>query len=177
MREFHGRDAYDGTDTGADSGVDAPVRHAGDPRRPERAVVQDAEIRTALALAYRRRVETESATCGSEDAAPQGHQSRHSPATTGTEGDHAFCGPAERDADSRYADHHGKQVQRQDKAGGATQYAGLPPRARDLPDARDVIPNIRLAELVLVHGFEPLKQQEMVLQYAGVNSIGRSAII
>jgi hypothetical protein len=109
--------------------------------------VQDAEIRTALALAYRRRVETESATCGPGDAAPQGDQSRHFLATTGTEGDHAFRGPAERNADSRYADHHGKQVQRQEKAGGVTQYADLPPSARDLPNARDVIPNIRLAEL------------------------------
>lgn len=65
MREFHGRDAYDGTDTGTDSGADAPERHADDSGRQGRAIVQDAETRTALALAYRQLVEIESASRGS----------------------------------------------------------------------------------------------------------------
>ena len=117
MRGLHGRDAYDGTDTGTDSGADAPERHAGDPRSPDSTIVQDTETRTTLALAYRQRVEAEPATCGPGDATPQGNQSRHSLATTGTD------------------------------AGRATRDADLPPSARDLPDARDVLPNIQLAEL------------------------------
>lgn len=57
MRGLHSRDAYDGTDTGTDSGsADAPERHAGDPHSPDRAIVEDAETRTALAFAYRQRV-------------------------------------------------------------------------------------------------------------------------
>jgi hypothetical protein len=109
--------------------------------------VQDAEARTALALTYRQRVEAEPVTCGQVDVTPQGNQSRHSLATTGTEGDHAFRTPPDENADSRDADHHEEQVQRQDKAGGATRDADLPPSARDLADARDVLPNIQLAEL------------------------------
>ena len=105
MRGLHGRDAYDGTDTGTDSGADAPERHADDPRSPDRTVVHDTETRTALALAYRQRVEAEPATCGPGDATPQGNQSRHSLATTSTEGDHAFRTPADENADSRDADH------------------------------------------------------------------------
>jgi hypothetical protein len=147
MREFHSGAPDDGTDTGTDSGADAPERHAGDSRRIGRAVVQDAEARTALALAYRQRVEIEYAACGSGDAAPQGDQGRHTLAITGTEGDRAFRTPAEQDANSRDADHRGEQAQRQEKVGRATGDADLPPRARDLPDARDVLPNIQLAEL------------------------------
>lgn len=146
MRGLHGQDANDGTDTGTDSGADAPQRHAGDPRSPDRAIVQDAETRTALALAYRQRV-AEPATCGPGDVTPQGDQSRHSLAPTGTGGDPAFRASADENADSRGADHQEEQVQRQDRAGRATRVADLPPSARDLPDARDVLPNIQLAEL------------------------------
>ena len=49
--------------------------------------------------------------------------------------------------DAQDADHRGEQAQRHDKAGRATRDAGLPPSTRDLPDAGDVLPNIRLAEL------------------------------
>jgi hypothetical protein len=122
MRALHGRDAYDGTDTGTDSGAGAPERHAGDPRSPDRAIVQDAETRTALALAYRQRVEAEPATYGPGDAMPQGNQSRHPLATPGTEGDHAFRPLADENADKQDADHHQEQVQRQDKAGRPTRH-------------------------------------------------------
>jgi hypothetical protein len=147
MREFHGRDAHDDTDTGTDSEADAPEQHAGDPRRPDRAIVQDGETRTALALAYRKRVETESGACGPGDATPQRDQSRHSPATTSTEGDHVFGASAGQGANAPDADHRGEQARRHDKAGRATRDADLSPSARDLPDARDVLPNVQLAEL------------------------------
>ena len=98
-------------------------------------------------LAYRQRVEIEYTACGPGDATPQGDQGRHSLTTTGTEGNRAFRVPGEQDADSRDADHRGEQAQRQDKTGRATRGADLPPSSRDLPDARDVLPNIQLAEL------------------------------
>ena len=71
---------------------------------------------------------------------------RHSPAATGTEGDRASR-LAEHSAGSRDADHGGDQAQREDKAGRATWDAALPLSTRDLPDARDVLPNIQMAEL------------------------------
>jgi hypothetical protein len=147
MREFHGEDAYDCTGTGTDSGADAPERHADDSRHPGRAVVQDAETRTALALAYWQRVEVEYAACGPGDATPRGDQRRYFLAATGTEGDRAVSTAAEQDAGSLDGNHRGGQAQRQDNAGQATREADLPPSARDLPDARDVLPNIQLAEL------------------------------
>ena len=147
MRGFHGPGAPDGTDTGTDSRADAPERHAGDYRHLGRTVVQDAETRAALAIAYRQRVEVEYTTCDAGEATPQGDQGRHSPAATGTKGDRALRASAEQGADSRDADHRGEQAQAQDKTGRATRSADLPPSARDLPDARDVMPNIRLAEL------------------------------
>jgi hypothetical protein len=147
MREFHGRAAADGTGTGTDSGADAPERHAGDSRHPDRAIVQDAETGTAVALAYRQRVAIEYAPCGSGDAMPQSDQGRHSLATTGTEGDRAVRAPVEQDADSRDGHHGGEQAEHEGKIGRATRDADLPASARDLPDARDVLPNIQLAEL------------------------------
>ena len=147
MREFHGRDAYDGTDTGTDSEADVPQRHAGDSHCPDRAIVQDGEARTTLALAYRQRVESESAACGLGDATPRRDQSRHSLATTSTEGDHAFGASVEQAANARDADHGGEQARRYDKAGRATPDADLSPSARELPDAWDVVPNVQLAEL------------------------------
>ncbi|WP_300613866.1 DUF6883 domain-containing protein [Trebonia sp.] len=122
-REFHGGDAYDGTGTGADSGADVPERHADDSRQLGRAIVQDAETRIGLALAYRQRVEFEYAARGPGDATPRGDQGRDSLAATGTEGE------------------------RQDKAAPVTRDADLPLSVRDLPDARDVLPNVQLAEL------------------------------
>jgi len=148
MRECHGRDAQEDVDTRTDSGANAPERNTGDSRRPDRAVVQDAETRTALALAYRERVAIECAARDRGDTEPPGDEGRRSLAATGTEGDRASR-RAEHSADSRHADHSGDQARREDKdkAGRAARDAALPPGTRDLPDARDVLPNIQMAEL------------------------------
>lgn len=74
MREFHERDAREDIGVKTDSGVDAPERHVGDSRRPDRAIVQDAENRIDLALAYHERVAIEYAACGQENAAPTGKE-------------------------------------------------------------------------------------------------------
>jgi hypothetical protein len=146
MRELHGRDAQEGIDTGTDSGADAAGRHTGGSRRPDHAMVQYAETRTAFALAYRERVAIEYATRDQGDAVPSGDEGRRSPAATGTEGDRAFR-LAEHSADSRDAGRGGDQAQREDKAGRPTGDAAPPQSTRDLPDARDVLPNIQMAEL------------------------------
>jgi hypothetical protein len=135
MREFHGRDAHEDIGKGTDSGADAPERHAGDSGRPDSAVVRDGETRTALALAYRERVAIAYAASDSGDAVPPGN-----------EGDRASKA-TEDSADSRDTDHGGDHAQREDKAGKATRDATLPPSTRELPDARDVLPNIEMAEL------------------------------
>ena len=145
MRELHGRDAQEDIDTGTDSGADAAGRHAGGSRRPDRAIVQNAETRTAFALAYRERVAIEYAARDQGDAVP-GDEGLRSPAATGTESDRASR-LAEHSAGSRDADHGGDQAQLEDKAGKATWDAALPRSTRDRPDARDVLPNIQMAEL------------------------------
>lgn len=147
MREFRGPAASDGADNGTDSVANAHERPAGDFRGPGRAIVHDAETRTALALAYHQRVEMEYTASGSGEAAPQGDQGRRSLATTGIQGGCVFRVSAEQDTDSRDADHRVEQAQRRDKTGRTTRGAELPPSARDLRDARGVLPNIQLAEL------------------------------
>jgi hypothetical protein len=143
MREFDGRATCGGTGIATDSQTDAPEWHAVGSRGRGLPVVQDAENRIALALAYRQRVEIHNAACGSEDATPQGDKDRHSLATTDTGGERTFHTQAEQDADSREGDHRGDQ----DKVGRATRGGDLPPSARDLPNARDILPNIQLAEI------------------------------
>ena len=145
MRELHCRDAQEDIDTGTESGADAVGRHTGGSRRPDRAIVQNAETRTAFALAYRERVAIEYAARDQGDAVP-GDEGLRSPAATGTESDRASR-LAEHSAGSRDADHGGDQAQLEDKAGKATWDAALPRSTRDRPDARDVLPNIQMAEL------------------------------
>lgn len=146
MREFHGHDVQEDGDTRADSGADAPERHAGGSRRPDHAVVQEAESRAVYALAYRERVAIEYAAHDRADAVPLGDESRRFLAATGTEGDRASR-PAEHSVGSRDANHGGDQAQREDKSERATRDAALPLSTRDVPDARDVLPNIEMAEL------------------------------
>jgi hypothetical protein len=148
MREFHGRDVQEDADTGTDSGAGAPERRTGGSRRPDRAIVQGAESRAAFVLAYRELVAIEYAAHDRADAVPPGDEDRRSLATIGTEGDRVSR-PAEHSVGSRDADHGEDQAQREDKSGRATRDrdAALPPSIRDLPDARDVMPNIEMAEL------------------------------
>jgi hypothetical protein len=146
MRELHGRDAQEDIDTGTGSGADTAERHTGGSRRSDRAIAQNAETRTAFALVYRERVAIEYAARYQGDAVPPSGEGRRSPAATGTEGDRAFR-MAKHSAGPQDADGGGEQAQREDKAGRATWDAALPLNTRDLPDAWDVLPNIKVAEL------------------------------
>jgi len=147
MREFQGEAARDAMGAGADSRADDSERYIGDSLGQARVVVQDADTRTALALAYRELVEIENVACGPGDAAPQSDHDRHSGSATGAEGDRASHTSAEHGADSRDRDHVAEQAERRHKTGRATPNADLSLSAKDLPPARDVLPNIRLAEV------------------------------
>ena len=146
MRELDGWDAQEDIDIRTDPGSDASGRHAGAHRRPDSAIVQNAENRTAFVLAYRERVAIEYAARDQEHAVPPGEEARRSYPGTSTDGDRASRS-AERSAGLRDAGHGGDQAQRADKPGRATRDAALYPTTRDLPDARDVLPNIEMAEL------------------------------
>ena len=143
MREFDGEAAWDGVGTATDNHADFPERRAAGSRDLGHPIVEDAESRAALALAYRERVEIQKSACGPEDATPQSDQDTHSLATTGTKGDRGSHAEAEQDAESRNGDHRAEQ----DKVGRATPDEALPARMRDLPNAKDILPNIELAEL------------------------------
>ena len=145
MREFHERDAQDDMGTGTDSGADAPERYVGD-SRPDRAIVLNAETRIGLALAYHDRVAIEFAACGQGDAVPPSGEGNRSLGATDNEGSRALR-PAEYSADSRDEANVRDQAQREDKVGRVPRDATLLPSTRELPDARDVLPNIQMAEL------------------------------
>lgn len=144
MREPRERDTGDGADTGTDSRPDAGAGHGGDSRRPAIATVRDAATRTALALEYRRRVEAAYAATGAAITASPDEPGGRAHDAAGN-GDHV-CGPAGRDTGDRGDDHRG-DARSQDTAGRPTRGADLPESARGLPDARDVLPNLEMAEI------------------------------
>jgi hypothetical protein len=147
MPEFNGQSAYDGMGAGRDSPTHSPG-HNEDLHGRGRVAVEDADTRTALALAYRERVEVQVAAAGAEDAAPVGDSGGPSggcaKADVGSEDSPRTSGA--READVLSGDRDGGQVERRHRAGRATPEA-LPPSARDLPDASDIVPNIELAVL------------------------------
>jgi hypothetical protein len=146
MRELHEGDTGDGADTGTDSGPDVAAGHGGDSRRRAIATVRDAATRTALALEYRRRVEAGDAASGAPVAAPPDERADRAHATSG-KGDHASGPPAGQDTGDRRDDHRREDMHSQDTARRPTRGADLPVSARELPSARDVLPNLEMAEI------------------------------
>jgi hypothetical protein len=146
MRELHERDTGDGADTGTDSRPDVAAEHSGDSRRPAIAIVRDAATRTALALEYRRRVEAGDAASGAAVTAPPDEQGVCAHDTSG-KGDHVSGPPTGRDTGDRGDDHRGEDLRSQDIARRPTRGADLPASARELPNARDVLPNLEMAEI------------------------------
>jgi len=146
MRELRERYAGDGADTGTDSRPDAAAGHGGDARRPDIAIVRDAAARTALALEYRQRVEADYAAPGAAvTASPDGRDDRTRDASG--EGGRVSGPPAGRVTGDRGDDDRGEDARAQDAAGPTTRRADLPASARELPDARDVLPNLERAEI------------------------------
>ena len=145
MREIHEGDTGDGADTGTDSRPDVAAGHARDSGRPAIAIVRDAATRTALALEYSRRVEAYDASGALVTSSPDERGIRAHGASG--KGDHVSGPPAGRDTGDRGDDHRAEDARSQDTAWRPTRRADLPASAQDLPDARDVLPNLKLAEI------------------------------
>jgi hypothetical protein len=146
MREFHGEAACDTMGAGADSQADATDRQPGNSRGQDRVIVQDADTRIALVLAYRERVGLQNVAGGRQDAPPEGDHDRDSRPVADADGGREPYARNEQDGDPRDGKQDEEKAEGQHKAGRATP-DDLPARARDMPAARDVLPNIRLAEL------------------------------
>jgi len=138
MHEFHEQDTGDAADTWTESRPDAAAGHGDDSRRPAIATVRDSTTRIALALEYRQLVkgaEGAYAASGAADAAsPDDREDRRPGPTPG------------RDARVPDDDHRG-DARSQDMAWRPARGADLPVSARELPDARDVLPNLEMAEI------------------------------
>jgi hypothetical protein len=145
MREFHGEAACDTMGAADDSQADATDRQRNS-RGQDRVITQDADTRIALVLAYRERVEVQNVAGGPQDAPPEGDHDRDSRPVADADGGREPHARNEQDGESRDAEQDEEQAEGQQKAGRATP-DDLPARARDMPAARDVLPNIRLAEL------------------------------
>lgn len=146
MRELHARDTGDGADAGTDSRPDVAAGHGGDSRRPAIATVRDAATRTALALEYSRRVEAANAASGSAVTAPPEEQGVRAHDMSG-KGDRVSGPPAGRGTGDRGDNHRGEDARSQDIAWRPTRRTDLPASARELPNARDVLPNLEMAEI------------------------------
>ena len=145
MRELHERDAGDGAD-GTDSRPDVAVGQGGDSRRQAIAIVRDAATRTALALEYRRRVEAGDAASGAAVAASPDERGVRAYDTSG-KGDHVSGPPTGRDTGDRGDDHRTGDLRSQDIAWRPTREPTFPQAHGICPNARDVLPNLEMAEL------------------------------
>jgi hypothetical protein len=162
MREFHERDTGDGAGNEPDvkpehkpdsksggkpdSRPDGAAGDGGDSRRPGVVVVRDAATRKELSLEYQQRVKAVYAAARAADAAPpddRGDRARDMPVN----GDRAASPPASRNAEDLGGDHRGEGARSKDTARQPTRGTDLPVNARDLPDARDVLPNLDKAEI------------------------------
>jgi len=102
----------------ADTRADAHSKNSGDAPTPLPLVVRDTAGRIAHALEYRQRVDA--AYSAHAEAAPGKH---------GARGEQSAL------------------AQDSDRAERPTRDTGLPDSARDLPDAREILPNCHLAEI------------------------------
>jgi hypothetical protein len=119
MREIQDVHGRDGTD--ADADADARGRPAENSPSASHEAGQDAAARTTHALEYRQRVET---VYSAHDATrPGSHDAQ-----------------GEQHSRVQAADRH-------ERAERMTREVALPASARDLPDAREILPNLHLAEV------------------------------
>ena len=145
MREVHEQDSGD-ADTGPDSRPDPAAGNGDDPRRPAIAVIRDSATRTAVALEYRQRAEGTPAASGAVGAAPSDDRGDRAHRMPG-EGGHAPGAPLRGDTGARGDDPRGEDARSQDMAWRPARRADLPVSARELPNARDVLPNLDKAEI------------------------------
>lgn len=146
MREFHERDTGDSADTGTDSMPGANEGHSSGSRRTAIATVRDAATRTMLAVEYRQRVEAVYAASDAAGAAPPDGRTDPARKMPGKNG-HVSGPLAGRDTADRSDDHRGEDAHSTDTPRRPARGADLPQGTQDLPDARDVLPNLEMAEI------------------------------
>ena len=145
MREVLEQDGDD-ADTGPDCRPDAAAGNGDDPRRPAIAVIRDSATRTALALEYRQRAEGTPVPSGAVGATPSNDWGDHVHRKT-AEGGHDSGVPPRRDTGARSDDPRGEDAHSQDMARRSALRTDLPVSARELPNARDLLPNLDKAEI------------------------------
>ena len=148
MHEFHEQDTGDDADTGTDTRPDAAAGHGDDSRRPAIATVRDSTTRITLALEYRQLVkgaEGAYAASGAAGAASPDDREDHAPGMPG-EGDRVPGPTPGRDTGVLDDDHRG-DARSQDMAWRPARGADLPVSTRELPNARDLLPNLEMAEI------------------------------
>jgi hypothetical protein len=143
MREAHERDTGDDADTELDSRRDAAAGRGSDSRRPAIPVLRDSATCIALALEYRQRVKETQVASAAAGTHPRDDREDH----TRDEGDQVSDPPPGKDAGVQGDDHHGENARSQELARRPAREADLPVNARELPNARDVLPNLERAEI------------------------------
>jgi hypothetical protein len=143
MREVHERDTGDDANTELDSRPDAAAGHGSDYHPLAIPVVRDSATCTALALEYRQRVKETQVAYGAPGTEPQDDREDR----TRDEGDQVSNPPPGKDAGVQSDDHHGENARSRELARRPARGADLPVSARDLPNARDVLPNLERAEI------------------------------
>jgi hypothetical protein len=148
MHEFHEQDTGDDADTGTDTKPDAAEGHGDDSCRPAIATVRDSTTRITLALEYRQFVkgaEGAYAASGAAGAASPDDREDHAPGMP-REGDRVPGPTPGRDTGVPDDDHRG-DARSQDMAWRPARGADLPVSTRELPNARDLLPNLEMAEI------------------------------
>jgi hypothetical protein len=145
MREVHARDTGGDADTKPHSKPDAAEGRGSDSRRPAIAIVGDSTTRVALALEYRQRVEGTQVASGAAGTAPPDNREDRAHRTP-DEGDRV-SGPPGKDTGLQGDDRRGEDECSQVLVRQPARGADLPVAARELPNARDVLPNLEKAEI------------------------------
>jgi hypothetical protein len=144
MHEFHEQDTGDDADTGPD----AAAGHGDDSRRPAIATVRDSTTRIALALEYRQLVKgAEGAYAASGAAGAALPDDREDHASDKPDQGDRVPGPTPGRDSGVPDDNHGEDARSQDMAWRPVRGADLPVSTRELPNARDVLPNLEMAEI------------------------------
>jgi filamentous hemagglutinin len=143
MREAHERDTGDNADTEPDSRPDAAAGRGSDSRRPAIPIVRDSATWIALALEYRQRVEETRVASGSAGTDPRDDREDR----TLDEGDQVSDPPPGKDTGVQGDDHLGEDARSRELDRRPARGADLPVNAWELPNARDVLPNLERAEI------------------------------
>jgi filamentous hemagglutinin len=147
MREAHEQDTGDDADTEPDRRTDTAEGCGSDSRPPAFAIVRDSTTRIVLALEYRQRVEGTQVASGAAGTAPPDDR-ENSVDRAPEEGDQVSGPRPGKAIGVQGADHRGEVDARpQELARRSTRGADLPVSAWELPNARDVLPNLERAEI------------------------------